>query len=504
MFENIINLKKNEIRKIKSLNLKNSIVDNNYKIQEISQDSFADHGFNLEHLTINVSCYEKLIIRPNAFQYLNNLISLTISFGYNELDLSIINSNHMPNLQSISLSYCRFAHLKSDFLSSFTKLENVYLSFINICKIDSYFFNNLGYMNIKKLNLKNLNLINNKIIIHNINENEQCRGKLSDKLTEIEMDWSILKVICENNYLDLKNVQTLTLFINEMKDFESLTNKYLTVMTSLREISIFFKLQNFNDFQLNKELFDWFNEKQYNQIESIKIDKSNKIDSGCFINFKNLKKLSFTNCNLIHLNKNFFDGLNNLETLEFLIARIEEIDSNAFCLLNNLRNLNITKLNYSNGLIFLDPKLYVPIADNLENLSFYGFSGFDIYNSEEFKNRLGLRQETKIYGIGGFSLELIYSNENLIERMQQLYDTESVIIPKTNNHEDDKVTDYTIQPDSTKKEDNKTENRLIQIVLIFVLFIIIAAIAMIITAIYVVIEERNHRLSSVNSTQVAF
>jgi Leucine-rich repeat (LRR) protein len=204
--------------------------------------------------------------------------------------------------------------------------------------------------------------------------------------------------------------------IKEKKHFETLTKKYLTVMSSLKEIIIFCKFDNLNGWQLNKESFDWFDEIQYNQIESIKINNSNKIDSGCFVKFKNLKKLIFTDCNLIHLNKNLFDGLNNLEMLEFDKSKIEKIDSDAFSLLNNLRTLDITKRYDSNGLIFLEPKLFVSMADKLENLSFYCFERFDIDDLQEFKNRLGLRQETRVYtsGIGRFTFQLNNSNQNNI------------------------------------------------------------------------------------------
>ena len=117
------------------------------------------------------------------------------------------------------------------------------------------------------------------------------------------------------------------------------------------------------------------------------------------------------------------NGLNNLQTLELNESKIETIDSDAFFLLKNLRNLDIIKFKDSNGLIFVDRKLYVSMVDRLELVRFQKFEEFDYYDLQEFKNRMRLRQETKVHGIGRFQRN--QSNEKTIERMQKLYDTDN-------------------------------------------------------------------------------
>ncbi len=123
----------------------------------------------------------------------------------------------------------------------------------------------------------------------------------------------------------------------------------------------------------------------------------NRIKSGCFINFKNLKYLSFWFCNLDRINKYLFEGLNNLEYLDICLRKINSIDSDAFCFFDNLRIINFKCFNTINNLDYiLRLKLYDTFAHKLENLNFIGFNYSLIDDLSLYKYSLGLRQETLV------------------------------------------------------------------------------------------------------------
>ena len=456
----------------------------NYQFTKLCENAFEKIGDSLEQLSILNITNKNFSIHRNSFQGLTNLKELTLYLNktYEQFDSSILNFECTPNLEKLSFTKLRTNYLKSDWLSSLSKLKDFELSESLVRKMDSDFFHKMGSrlesLSLRKLvivygykdlfkemsNLKSLDFILTTIDTSSnmkkekfIDLNKQVLNYMP-KLSKLEIDWSDFETIYEK----LSDITDLNLLFNQAPPgnqdelIEKIDKKYFSKMKNLKAIKFEFDSDVADlGLILSNKLFRSF-EKQCQQIETIEVNNGFECEvrPNAFTSFKNLKMLKMSGFELNHLESGVFDGLHNLEHLDLNSNCIKKIDSNVFSDLNNLKILNLSHNEIDNKCLL--PKMFEKIAKTLEKLDLTR-NQYEIKDLESFKTNFGFNSNIEIINEQKNKIKLDNVNVKKIMLMQKLFDNESDHEDEDDEDEDDEnisVIDFYLASSSEDENDD--------------------------------------------------
>ena len=407
-FKNLLEEKESNVR-MYFLKLNNK--EQYYFIYFLGEIKFEKDKSNLLISLINIILknknYIKINTTDNDIEFINDTnnkkifgalskISFSdlknINFKKNELFDEfniIINQIISNNLKSLDLSSNKFEKLTFIFNEKIVNLKILDLSNNSIRNLSQF-------ANSKLSHLTNLNLSKNKI------SDIECLGKENnfDNLENLNLSNNNIQILKIINIKNLKNLDLQNNEINEgIKEFMENNKKYsnaLNLKFNNDSVSFIFKNKLHIEFvyKLKEKNYNkFFDELNLNEIEDIKLTKTDFFDKNISYNindsklkyindennivlnimtkfeFKHIKSLILSDCNLVDENIKSLDILftTNLENLDLSFNKLQELKYILNEKIINLKKLNLSNNNISNLSQFANGKLNNLIDLNLSN-----------------------------------------------------------------------------------------------------------------------------------------